>query len=199
MKIQIKNRFTGAVIFETDAESLGAAVIAAVAAKAYLIDANLIGANLKSANLIGANLKGAYLIDANLIDAYLIGANLKDAYLEGANLKGAYLEGANLEMLLSQRTILPDGEIIGWKQLQDGVICKLKIPTDANRVGGLIGRKCRCDKAFVLEGGGKAKHDGTVYEEGKEILPDKYDPNPLVECSHGIHFFITRQEAVEYA
>ena len=43
MKIQIKNRFDGTTIFETDAESLGAAVVAAIAAKA-----NLTGADLQS-------------------------------------------------------------------------------------------------------------------------------------------------------
>lgn len=38
----------------------------------------------------------------------------------------------------------------------------------------------------------------TQYETGKRVTSDKYDPNPLVECSHGIHFFITEEEAEAY-
>ena len=31
-----------------------------------------------------------------------------------------------------------------------------------------------------------------------DVKPDSYDPNPLLECSSGIHFFITKQEAEDY-
>jgi hypothetical protein len=88
--------------------------------------------------------------------------------------------------------------LIGWKKLQGGVIARLLIPKTAQRVGGLAGRKCRCEFAIVLEGDGKSIHNGTEYKAGAEVKPDEYDPNPLVECSHGIHFFITRQEAEDY-
>ena len=30
------------------------------------------------------------------------------------------------------------------------------------------------------------------------VKPDKFDPNPMEECSGGIHFFITKQEAIAY-
>jgi hypothetical protein len=30
------------------------------------------------------------------------------------------------------------------------------------------------------------------------IRPDKFDADPRVNCSHGIHFFITREEAEAY-
>jgi hypothetical protein len=99
---------------------------------------------------------------------------------------------------LNQRTILPDGDLIGWKKLQMGVLCKLQIPANAKRVGGLIGRKCRAEFAIVLEGGGKAFHNGHVYKVGETVKPDTFDPNPLIECSHGIHFFICKQEAENY-
>ena len=78
------------------------------------------------------------------------------------------------------------------------MICKITIPAEAKRVGGLIGRKCRAEFADVLDGCGESKRDGLKYRVGKRVKPDKYDPNPLVECSHGIHFFITREEAEEY-
>ena len=89
IKIEIKNRWTGNVMFEYEKENntLKDTVVEAVKQ-----GANLEGANLEGANLEGANLKGAYLKGANLE-----GANLKGAYLKGANLEGAYLKGANLE------------------------------------------------------------------------------------------------------
>jgi len=75
--MQIKNRWTGAVILEIEGD-------------------NLIDADLRGADLRGADLRGAHLIDADLIDADLRGAHLIDADLRGANLYGAHLRGANL-------------------------------------------------------------------------------------------------------
>ena len=62
MKIEIKNRFTGAVLFECDAESLMKAVEQAVKGGAYLSDADLRGAYLSGAYLRGADLRGAELV-----------------------------------------------------------------------------------------------------------------------------------------
>ena len=39
----------------------------------------------------------------------------------------------------------------------------------------------------------------TIYRVGEIVRPDSYDPDIRVECSHGIHFFITRKEAEDYA
>jgi hypothetical protein len=128
-----------------------------------------------------------------------IGAAVTAAIAAKADLYGANLSGADLSGLLSQRTILPDGDIIGWKKLRDGSICKLQIPTEAKRVGGLIGRKCRAERALVLEGSSGSRRDPSFeYLAGKTVEPDSYDPDPLVECSHGIHFFITKAEAEAY-
>ena len=156
--------------------------------------ANLIGADLSGANLRGASLSGANLSGADLSGANLSGANLTGADLSGANLICADLSGAKG---LEQFCILPAGEIIGYKKLADGTIATLRIPADAKRVNAYGSRKCRAEFAYVVEGTGKAKHDGTLYAPGF-IAPDKYNDDPRVECSHGIHFFITRQEAEDY-
>ena len=199
MKIQIKSRWNESILFETDAETIGSAVAAAIKAGAHLRGANLQDAHLRGAHLQGADLRGAYLRDAYLRGAYLRGANLQDADLRGADLRGAKINSKELAAILQTRTILPDGELIGWKKLQENVICKLKIPAEAKRVGGLVGRKCRCEFAIVLEGNGLSQHNGMEYKVDETITPDKYDPNPRVECSKGIHFFITKQEAEDYA
>ena len=85
MKIEIKCRFSGKVLFEHEAKNntLRLTLEAGVKAGANLTGANLTGANLGGANLTGANLTGAYLGGA-----YLAGANLVGAYLVGANLVG---------------------------------------------------------------------------------------------------------------
>ena len=98
MNIQIKSRFTAAVLFEHDCEnnSLRITLELAIKSGAYLIGADLSGAYLIGANLSDANLSGAYLSGAYLSGADLSGADLSGAYLSGANLSGAYLIGADL-------------------------------------------------------------------------------------------------------
>ena len=149
---------------------------------------------MNGANLIGASLNRADLNGANLNDADLSSANLNDADLSGVNLKST-----DLEILYSQRKIVSKGKLIGWKKLRDEIICKLEIPKNAKRVGGLTGRKCRAEFAIVLDGEGVSKYDKDFnYKIGQTVKPDKFDPNPLIECSSGIHFFITKEEAEKY-
>ena len=108
IKIEIRNRWTGSVVFEYTKEgnTITETVLDAIRRGADLSDANLCGAdlhgsNLRCANLYGVNLRGADLRCANLYGANLYGANLYDANLSdadlcGANLCGADLYGANL-------------------------------------------------------------------------------------------------------
>ena len=183
---------------------------------ADLCGAYLCGAYLSDANLRGADLSDAYLSGADLSDAYLSGANLSDANLRGANLRGADLSGAkNIPALtIAKTSIIPDeGDVIGWKKApaQDGtqVIVKLLIPTDAQRSNS-TGRKCRASKAKVLDiqdmNGNSlndtiahSSHDeGFTYKVGETVQVDDFDTNRWNECAPGIHFFITRIEAVNY-
>ena len=103
IKIEIRNRWTGSVVFEYTKErnTIAEAVLEAIRCDANLRDADLRGANLRGANLHGANLRdanlrNANLCDADLCDANLCDANLRDADLYGADLCGAGLRGANL-------------------------------------------------------------------------------------------------------
>ncbi|WP_235202947.1 pentapeptide repeat-containing protein [Bordetella bronchiseptica] len=113
VEYQIKNHWTGAVLFTADVpEETESGMVARVAleqavkadanlagaylARANLADANLAGAYLARADLADANLAGAYLARANLADANLAGAYLADAYLADAYLAGADLADANL-------------------------------------------------------------------------------------------------------
>lgn len=118
-------------------------------------------------------------------------------------------------------------DIYGWKKvyhLDDIVeglpmykiaIAKLIIPKDAAVV--FTNHKCRASYVIV---DGFYPHDRLFqpspskelnirlafsswntrfyYEDGKIATPDSFDPNPDIECSHGIHFFRTYEEAQAY-
>ena len=216
IKIEIRNRWTGSVVFEYTKEgnTITETVLDAIRRGADLRGADLRGADLRGANLRGANLRDANLCDAdlcdaNLCDADLCGANLCDAYLCGANLRDADLRGANLRDAKGCYLSCPtEGSFIGWKKAS-GHIVKLRIPEDARR-SSATGHKCRCDKAYVMEiqnmDGTKATEDTVrsdhdknfVYTVGATVEVPDFDDNRWSECAPGIHFFIDRRAAVEY-
>ena len=187
---------------------------------ADLSGADLRGADLRYANLCDANLRyadlgGAHLGGANLCDANLRDANLGGAHLCGADLRGARLRYANLRYAdLCDAKDIPhtaaakllacpeEGEFTAWKACSDGVLVKIKIPSNARR-SSATGRKCRAEFAEVLEvvgaEAGVSKHDGsTIYRAGETVRCDNWDQDRWNECSGGIHFFITRAEAEEW-
>lgn len=151
---------------------------------------------LHGADLHGANLHGAYLREADLN-----GAGLGEAGLGGADLRGADLGGANLPDYQ-----ISSGELDAWKKI-NGCIVQLLIRREWRRTGSLIGRKCRAERALVVgitgpEGSERQQITGGyanfTYRVGEVVEPDRYDDNPALECTHGIHFFLTREEAVNY-
>ena len=193
---------------------------------ANLSDADLSNANLRHANLESANLRGACLWSANLSDANLrdadlryanLGfANLSNANLRCANLSGADLSNANLwnfnfnDTKIDFPIACPEkGSFIAFKKVKGDYIIELLIPEDARRCSA-TSRKYRCDKAKVLS---ITKLDGTsdgvdtvystydetfAYKIGETVEVKDFDDNRWNECSTGIHFFVTRQEAVKY-
>ena len=211
IKIEIRNRWTGSVVFEYTKEgnTITETVLEAIRRGANLRDANLCGANLRDANLCDTNLRDANLYGANLRGANLYGADLCDANLRDANLRDANLRGANLCGAKGCYLSCPtEGSFIGWKKAS-GHIVKLRIPEDARR-SSATGHKCRCDKAYVMEiqnmDGTRATVDAVrsdrdknfVYTVGATVEVPDFDDNRWSECAPGIHFFIDRRAAVEY-
>ena len=130
-------------------------------------------------------------------------ADLSEADLSGTDLHLVNLSGAkNAELAFAMTKICPEGDVIGWKKCRNGIIVKLLIPLSAER-SNAIGRKCRAEYADVLEvigsDSGISDYDvGMIYSVGKRMIPDSFDENRFNECSNGIHFFITREEAEAY-
>ena len=188
---------------------------------ANLLNANLSGANLHNADLSGADFHGADLHNAdlsgaNLHNADLRGANLRGADLLNADLRGADLRGADLRSAKNVPYIPmvcpEEGDFIGWKKAEgnkDKVIVKLRIPSDAKRSSATT-RKCRCSKAEVIaiynldgtEEGETTCHsdydNSFIYEVGKTVEVTNFSEDRWSECAKGIHFFINRQEAIDY-
>ena len=153
----------------------------------------------------------AVLTGADLTEADLRGADLRGAVLRGAVLRGAVLRGADLR---GADGIMPiccpeEGSFVGFKKAS-GYIVKLLITDDALR-SSATSRKCRCSKAVVLSitnkdgsaAGGVTqvrsdRDKNFVYKLGETVEVPDFNKNRWDECTSGIHFFITRQEAVDY-
>ena len=214
IKLQIKSRWTGSVLFEYEKENntIKDTLIAAVKSGADLSDAYLSGADLRGADLSDAYLRGADLRDAYLRGADLRGADLSDAYLRDADLRGANLRDADLrgakEIPYLSLACPSDGAFIGWKKVK-GCLIQLFIPEDAKRCSATT-QKCRCEFAKVLsivriENGEELQSientsyaPSIVYKVGEIVKPDSFDEDRWNECSHGIHFFINKQDALNY-
>ena len=130
-------------------------------------------------------------------------ANLCSADLYGADLRSANLYGAGCPLSCPEK-----GSFIGFKKAS-GYIVELLIPEDAKR-SSATSRKCRCSKAIVVsitnKDGSEAdvaivtsSHDSSFkYTVGETVEVKDFDDNRWNECAPGIHFFITRDEAVQY-
>ena len=179
--------------------------------RASLIKANLDGADLRLANLYGSDLNYACFSFADLSRTNLHRANFVGADLSCADLSEACLymtnliDAKNIDFPIS----CPEkGSFIGFKKA-NGLIVELEIPSDALRSSATT-RKCRCSKAKVIS---ITNPDGSpsnvtsipsswdrnfVYRIGDIVEVADFDTNRWNECAPGIHFFITRQEAVNY-
>lgn len=198
------------------ADLCGANLRCANLSDADLRSADLCGADLRGANLSGGNLRNANLCCANLCCANLRGADLCGANLSGADLRDADLRGAkntNKTAWDAYTAFYPlqcpeTGSFIGYKKAADKIVM-LEICADAKR-SSATSRKCRCSKAKVLS---ITRLDGSdsgltevrsnyskefIYRVGEIAEVPDFDDNRWNECAAGIHFFITRDEAVKY-
>lgn len=142
-------------------------------------------------------------------------ANLSNADLRYANLVGADLRYANLsnvkynEYTAMYALVCPEkGAFIGYKKAGRYIV-ELQITEDAKRSGS-TSRKCRCSKAKVLSitnlDGSETElkqissnyEDSFVYKLGETVEEPDFCEDRWNECAPGIHFFITRDEAVRY-
>ena len=152
------------------------------------------------------------LRNADLSEANLYGANLKDANLFGVNLSDAKIIYAeiNEDTKIDYPIACPEtGSFIGYKKADYEKIVKIQICEDAKRSSATT-KKCRCSKALVLAIENIDESDSGlqeiesiydpsfVYRVGEIAEEPDFDDNRWYECAPGIHFFMDRQDAVDY-
>src|SRR5574344_1332624 len=181
-----------------DADFIGAIFHGANFHDAYFRDANFHGANFHGADFIGANFRDADFHGANFCDADFIGANNINEVISFAN-----IENTELCMQCPE-----EGSFIGFKKAVGGIV-KLRVTESAKRSSATT-HKCRCSEAEVLEiqnmDGTKSertsvssKYDRNfIYSVGKIVSVPDFNDDRWDGCASGIHFFMSRQEAVNY-
>lgn len=165
-------------------------------------------ADFRCATICNCDFRFADLRNGNFAGTSIVGIR---SIFQNSNLAGA--TGHYFKKLMP--LACPEyGSFIGWKKalyktLDDHVLVKLQIPEDAKR-SSATGRKCRASKAIVLDvcslSDDSKKYTyavsefdlNFVYEVGKTVEVDDFNEDRFFECAPGIHFFITKQEAIDY-
>lgn len=181
---------------------------------------NLEGANFENSILENTyfsdcSLRGAILRNSNLGGANFRFCDLSHSNIEGANLFCAVLEGARLDGIRHNentkyfRLYCPEkGPFLGYKQCFNYKIVQLLIPADARRTSGTT-NACRCNKAKVLsiksydlqEHYMEARslvNENFVYRVGEMAEVADFNEDRWYESTTGIHFWMTRNEAMGY-
>ena len=175
---------------------------------------NLKGSEIKYSKIINTN-----FMNCNFSNGYFYKCNFINSDLLACNIKNTDFDDS-----IFNNTIMPDypmtcpkqGSFIAYKKVRDinnyhkKYILKLEIPEDARR-SSAMGIRCRCDKVKILEiqdlDGSIAKSvnkvrsiysDEFVYELSKTVEEPNFDKCRWHECAPGIHFFMNREDAVNY-
>ena len=176
IKIEIKNRWTGNILFE------------------YLSENNTIKKTVSEAIKSGADLCGADLCGANLYGANLCGADLYGADLCGA--KGAYMACPTDGSFIGWKKA--SGYVVKLQIPEDarrssagGEKCRCDKAYVAE-IQNADGTKADIEAIH-------SNHDNNfVYTVGATVEVPNFDDCRWNECAPGIHFFIDRRAAVEY-
>lgn len=141
-------------------------------------------------------------------------------YYEGkafAYKNAAYIIEEKMKKLYTPLACPSEGSFVGWKKAifftnsirRGECLVKLEILADSKRLSTAT-LKCRCNKAKVLdiialnnanmkisEAVSQCDHN-FVYRVGEIVSVDNYDDDRWNECAPGIHFFINKQDAIDY-
>jgi hypothetical protein len=125
-----------------------------------------------------------------------------DAQLPALTSVGGDLDiKADIKLTAPLLPYVPAGDLTAFKKCQNGIIVKLHISASADRVGLSTG-KCRASQATVINIEGaievRSNHDSSfVYRIGETVHVNDFEKR-LKTCAAGIHFFLTREQAVAY-
>lgn len=181
------------------------------------LDMDFIESNLRNARFLECKLVNVNLISSNLSNAKIIDCELKNirvnSYTSFYSLQcpeeGSFIgfKKANIFVPDTLGDYTVTNMNIGSPH---PVIIKLQITEDSLR-SSATSRKCRCSKVKVLSISyldGTECSEGTIahsqtdfdftYKVGDVLEVKDFNEDRWEECATGIHFFITREEAVNY-
>lgn len=191
-----------------------------------LIKCNVQNCNFDRADFTGSSLHCSSFYDCKMKDAIFRNADLREAILRyidfghadirGADLYAAVLEYSQTDDIIADDTtkwwkmICPEeGPFIAWKCTIEPRVVMLLVPADAKRVSSTM-QTGRCSKAKVLSiksidetesftWGQSTVDPDFYYEVGKMMYPaNGFEESRWRDSSEGIHFFMERQQAIDY-
>lgn len=160
-------------------------------------------ANLYGARIYGTDFYGADLRNTDMRYADINGSNFRDAQTNNTNIDNVRINTHTNGYPLNCPEM---GSFTAYKRAGEYIV-ELFIPENAKR-SSAFGRKCRCNKAITIaitERDGKptdvlsvpSDYDKNfIYTVGELSEVPDFDVNRWNECSKGIHFYITREEAL---
>lgn len=171
-------------------------------ADSHLCGATFMSSVIKDSRMPRCNLRGANFIDCLIDHTSLQDSDLRFAHMSTTKLTGSSMKRANIEGASFDAFQIPDGDLVGWKAIR-GLIVELLIPREARRTANIMNRKCRAEYAVVVRVHGDSigpigSRSGCLYQEGHRVTPDSYDDDIRLDCAHGIHFFLTKEEAEQW-
>ena len=171
IKISIKNRWTGSILFEYSSvdNTLAKTVLEALKGGADLREANLYEANLYEADLRGADLRGA-----------------KGTYM-ACPTDGSFIGWKKASGYIVKLQITEDAR----RSSAGGEKCRCD-KAYVVEIQNADGTKADIDTIH-------SNHDANfVYTVGATVEVSDFDGDRWNGCAPGIHFFIDRRAAVEY-
>lgn len=166
-------------------------------------------ADFSMANLVRVDMCNSDFYEAKFVNGGIYSSVLTEGNFDEVDFRGVKVNTSTIGYVMACPS---EGSYIGWKKCGDKCgeyIVKLLVTEDALRSSATT-RKCRCSKAKVLEiqtmDGHKSNkrvvystyHTMFKYEVGKVVSVSDFDPNRWIECSIGIHHFVSREDAVFY-
>lgn len=177
------------------------------------------------ANMSYSNIQNALFTDCTFRKTDLRYANMKSAAMRYNDLTGANIEGANLLCAVLEHAKLDgiicndetryfkmhcpeQGAFLGYKKCFNNRLVQLLIPADAKRTSATM-TSCRCSKAKVLtiksfdyqeefDEAWSLVDENFVYRKGQWVEVLDFDEDRWNDSTTGIHFWMTRAEALAY-
>jgi hypothetical protein len=187
-------------------------------ANAVFTDCEFVGADLDYANFTGT-----VFISCDLTGLKSAENTIFVSAINRRTIFGDAISEEQREDLLGHKQIVPSkGSFIAWKAVAasngENQIAEIEILDESKRVSTYgTERKCRASSVRVIalyrldgEKSDETMADsltytrnnpsiGYAYNVGEITFADSFNSNPNIECTNGIHFFMTFEEAVQWA